>query len=93
MLCLHCSVRNEVLRWFHQTTKSLRYADYRRYFSLQALSLTGNWIQVVAANWLVLQITGSAVAVGFTSALEFLPCLLLGLHAGAVVDSLRVRVS
>ena len=50
---------------------SLSVPNYRRYFAGQLVSLTGNWMQIVAEMWLILSLTGSGVAVGITSALQF----------------------
>ncbi|MGH2993257.1 MAG: MFS transporter [Solirubrobacterales bacterium] len=62
---------------------SLRIPNYRRFFVGQLVSISGNWMQTVAEIWVVLSLTGSGVAVGFTTALQFLPMLLLGVWAGA----------
>jgi Transmembrane secretion effector len=56
---------------------SLAIPNYRRYFAGQLVSLSGNWMQIVAEMWLVLTLTGSALAVGVTAALQFLPMLFL----------------
>jgi MFS family permease len=43
----------------------------------QVISNTGTWMQRVAQDWLVLELThGSGVALGITSGLQFLPTLL-----------------
>ena len=65
---------------------SLRVPNYRRYFAGQLVSLSGNWMQMVAEMWLVLELTGSGVAVGVTSALQFLPVLLFGAWGGVLAD-------
>lgn len=70
---------------------SLRVPNYRRYFAGQVLSLTGNWMQIVAEMWLVVQLTGSGVSVGLTAALQFLPLLLLGAYGGVVADRVDKR--
>ena len=57
---------------------SLEVPNYRRYFVGQLVSLSGNWMQMVAEMWVVLSLTGSGVAVGAITALQFLPMLLLG---------------
>ena len=36
------------------TFKSLGVPNYRRYFAGQVVSLSGNWMQIVAETWLVL---------------------------------------
>ena len=65
---------------------SLSVPNYRRYFAGQLISLSGNWMQTVAAVWLVLSLTGSGVAVGLTTALQFLPMLLFGAWGGLLAD-------
>ncbi len=65
---------------------SLEIPNYRRYFAGQIVSLSGNWMQMVAEMWLILELTGSGVAVGVTSALQFLPLLLLGAWGGVLAD-------
>ena len=65
---------------------SLAVPNYRRYFAGQLVSLSGNWMQTVAAIWLVLSLTGSGVAVGLTTALQFLPMLLFGAWGGLLAD-------
>jgi MFS family permease len=76
-----------VRRSFH----SLEVANYRRYFIGQLISLSGTWMQTVAAIWLVLDLTGSGVAVGLTTALQFLPMLLIGAWGGLLADRLPKR--
>jgi MFS family permease len=70
---------------------SLQVPNYRRYFWGQIVSLSGNWMQTVAEIWLVLTLTGSGVAVGLTTALQFLPMLLFGAWGGLLADRLEKR--
>ena len=70
---------------------SLAVPNYRRYFSGQLVSLSGNWMQTVAEVWLILTLTGSGVAVGLTTALQFLPMLLFGAWGGLLADRLAKR--
>ncbi len=65
---------------------SLSVPNYRRYFAGQIVSLSGNWMQVVAEMWLILSLTGSGLAVGLTSALQFLPMLLFAAWGGLLAD-------
>lgn len=65
---------------------SLENPNYRRYFYGQALSLIGTWMQMVAQSWLVLTMTGSAIAVGVVVALQTAPVLLLAPYGGVVAD-------
>ncbi|GAA3302090.1 MFS transporter [Streptomyces cinereospinus] len=70
---------------------SLRVRNYRLFFLGQVVSNTGTWMQRIAQDWLVLSLTGSATAVGVTTALQFLPILLFGLYGGVLVDRLPKR--
>jgi MFS family permease len=65
---------------------SLHVPNYRRYFAGQVVSLSGNWMQMVAETWLVLELTGSGIAVGLTAAFQFLPVLLFGAYGGLLAD-------
>ena len=71
-----------------RTVRSLRHPNYRRYIGGHALSIIGTWMQRVAQDWLVLELTGSPVAVGTALALQFLPMLLFGMWGGVLVDRL-----
>jgi MFS family permease len=70
---------------------SLKVRNYRLFFLGQVVSNIGTWMQRIAQDWLVLSLTGSATAVGFTTALQFLPMLLFGLYGGVLVDRLPKR--
>jgi MFS family permease len=70
---------------------SLEVPNYRRYFAGQLISLSGTWMQTVAAVWLILTLTGSGVAVGLTTALQFLPMLVLGAWGGLLADRFPKR--
>ncbi|MGW1953850.1 MFS transporter [Streptomyces sp. NPDC001920] len=70
---------------------SLKVRNYRLFFLGQVVSNTGTWTQRIAQDWLVLSLTGSATAVGITTALQFLPMLLFGLYGGVLVDRLPKR--
>jgi MFS family permease len=70
---------------------SLSVPNYRRYFTGQIVSVSGNWMQMVAEVWLMLSLTGSGVAVGITTALQFLPILLFGAWGGVLADRFSKR--
>jgi MFS family permease len=74
-----------------RTFSALRIPNYRRYFTGQAISLIGTWMQTTAQVWLVLQLTGSATDLGFVVALQTLPVLLLGPYGGLVADRIDKR--
>lgn len=74
-----------------QTFASLKIRNYRLFFIGRGFSHMGNWMQMVALGWLVLEVTGSGVALGSVLALKFLPLLLAGPFAGIVVDRFDKR--
>ena len=78
-------------RALRRSFTSLAVPNYRRYFAGQLVSVTGNWTQVVAEMWLILTLTGSGLAVGVTSALQFLPLLLFGAWGGVLADRFPKR--
>jgi MFS family permease len=74
-----------------QTFSSLSNRNYRRYFTGQAISLVGTWMQTVAQSWLVLQLTNSGTALGLVVALQTLPTLILGPYGGVIADRIDKR--
>ncbi|MGA9162664.1 MAG: MFS transporter [Actinomycetota bacterium] len=74
-------------RAVHRTFHALGHSrNFRLFFIGQAISVTGTWMQMVAAAWLVLRLTGSGVALGIDTALAFGPILLLGPLGGSLAD-------
>lgn len=74
-----------------QTFRSLRHRNYRLYFTSEAISRAGTWVQLIAEQWLVIQLGGSGVALGITTALQFTPLLLFGAFGGVLVDRWNKR--
>lgn len=74
-------------RWF----PALSIRNYRLFFIGHFISVTGVWMQRLAQDWLVLQLTGSGVAVGATTALQFTPILLAGIWGGHIADRVDRR--
>jgi MFS family permease len=72
-----------VHRTFHAVGHS---RNFRLFFAGQAVSVTGTWMQMVAAAWLVLHLTNSGVALGIDTALAFGPILVLGPLGGTFAD-------
>ncbi len=70
---------------------SLSVPNYRRYFAGQVVSLSGNWMQIVAETWLILELTNSGLAVGVNTALQFAPLLLFGAFGGLLADRFDKR--
>ncbi|MFC4947959.1 MFS transporter [Pseudonocardia sp. GCM10023141] len=73
------------------TFAALRVPNFRIYVAGQSVANTGAWMQSIAQDWLVLELTGSASAVGITMALQFLPMLLLGMYGGMLADRFPKR--
>jgi MFS family permease len=65
--------------------------SYRIYLAGQSLANTGTWMQSIAQDWLIYDLTHSSTSVGVTMALQFLPILALGLHTGGLADRLPKR--
>jgi MFS family permease len=65
---------------------ALRSRGFRTYLIGQSLANTGTWMQNIAQDWLVLQLTHSAFAVGLVMTLQFLPTLFLGVYGGHLAD-------
>ena len=74
-----------------RTFSSLKVPNYRKYFTGQLASITGNWMQTVGEMWLMVKLTGSGSLVGLTAGLQFLPILLFGAWGGLLADRLPKR--
>ena len=68
-----------------------RHRNYRLFFAGQIVSVSGTWMQNIAAAWLVLELTHSPMAVGILALCQFLPFTVFGLFAGVLVDRLDAR--
>jgi MFS family permease len=70
---------------------SLRTRNYRLFATGQVVSNTGSWMQRVAQDWLVLNLThNSGTALGVITGLQFAP-MLFSLWGGAVADRYSKR--
>ncbi|HEU4667307.1 MAG TPA: MFS transporter [Arthrobacter sp.] len=84
------AVVSEHLPWKH-TFISLRVPNFRIFAIGHFIAVVAIWMQRIAQDWLVLELSGSVTAVGFTVALQFLPSLLLGPWGGMVADRFAKR--
>ncbi|TDO49095.1 putative MFS family arabinose efflux permease [Kribbella sp. VKM Ac-2527] len=73
------------------TFRAFKVRNFRLYASGAIVSNTGTWMQRVAQDWLVLELTHSGTALGIVTGLQFLPALLLGPYAGLVADRFPKR--
>jgi MFS family permease len=74
------------------TFAALRVPNFRIYLSAHAIASTGIWMQNIALEWLVLELSGSPAAVGVAMACQFLPMLLIGMYGGVIADRYPKRV-
>jgi MFS family permease len=63
-----------------------KHRNYRLFFTGQVISLVGTWMQNIALAWYVIELTHSAVAVGFLAFCRFAPFTVFGLVSGVVAD-------
>jgi len=73
------------------TFRALSVRNYRVYAMGSFVSNVGTWMQNTAQAWLVLVLTGSGTALGFTVALQLLPTLLLSPLGGVLADRFPKR--
>lgn len=83
-------VVSERLPWRH-TFISLKVRNFRIFAIGHFIAVVALWMQRIAQDWLVLQLSGSVTAVGVTVALQFLPSLLLGPWGGMMADRFAKR--
>ena len=75
-----------------RTFRSLRrHRNYRIFFYGQLVSLAGSWMQNIALAWLVLELSGSPLAIGALAFCRFVPFTVFGLAAGVVADRMDTR--
>jgi len=70
------------------TFRSLRNRNFRLFFTGQFISQTGTWFEMIGITWLMLQLTGSGVALGMVTVARFGPLLILGPWGGVLSDRL-----
>jgi MFS family permease len=75
-----------------ESLSSLRVPNFRLFTISNVLAMSGTWMQRIAQDWLVLQLSHSVAAVGITVAMQFTPMLLFGLYGGLIVDRYSKRM-
>jgi MFS family permease len=68
-----------------------RHRNYRLFFTGQAISLIGFWMQAIAQSWLVYRMTDSPTLLGLVAFAGQVPVLLVSPFAGVVADRLDRR--
>jgi MFS family permease len=83
-------VLGERVLW-RDTFIALRTHNYRLYVISQFIANTSGWMQRIATDWLVLELTGNVALVGLTVAFQFAPILILGPYGGVIADRYSKR--
>ena len=65
---------------------ALSVRNYRNFWLMQWVALIGFWLQLTTQQWLVYELTGSALLLGLVSAMQFTPALLFSLFIGFWID-------
>jgi MFS family permease len=68
-----------------------RHRNYRLFFTGQAISLVGFWMQAIAQSWLVYSLTDSAFLLGLVAFAGQAPVLVVSPFAGVIADRLNRR--
>jgi MFS family permease len=73
------------------TFSSLRHRNFRLLWVGTLISSSGDWMDQIALNWLVYQLTGSAVYLGILNLCRLTPILVFTLIGGVVADRVERR--
>jgi len=71
--------------------KAFQYPDYRLLWFGSCTSTIGTWMQIVAQNWLVFDLTKSPFYLGLDAFLGSIPIVLFSLVGGVVADRMDRR--
>lgn len=71
----------------HSLFSALRLPAFRGLWAGSAIYFTGNAMQVMAASWLMVELTGSSFLAALVQTAVFLPMFLLALPAGVMADT------
>lgn len=74
------------LPWTRRTFSALAHRNYRLMWIGTLISHTGDWIDLVALNWLVVTMSGSPFDLALVNLARGLPVLLFTLIGGVVAD-------
>lgn len=73
------------------TIQALKYRNYRLLWIGSCFSFTGQWMQMIALSWLVLDITGSPFYLGLLGLVRAIPSFVFSLYGGILADRLNRR--
>lgn len=84
-------ISNKLSLYFRQTFTSLRYPNYRLWFTGQLVSLIGTWMQSAAQGYLIFELTHSSAQLGYVGFVGGLPSWFFTLYAGVIADRVPRR--
>ncbi|MCX7903867.1 MAG: MFS transporter [Caloramator sp.] len=70
---------------------AFNHRNYRLFWTGQAISLIGTWMQNAALNWLVYSMTRDGFLSGLMTAVQFTPLFAFSLFAGLVIERFPKR--
>lgn len=74
-----------------RTFSSLRHRNYRLLWTGNVISQSGDWMDQIAFNWLIYDMTGSTVALAMVNLCRAGPMILFTLIGGVVADRVERR--
>lgn len=74
-----------------KTFAALKHPNYKKWFWGQMISLFGTWMQITAQGFLVFQLTGSPLFLGYVGFASGVPTWLFMLYGGVVADRFSRR--
>ena len=63
-----------------RTFVSLDFRQYRKYATGTFVMNLGTWMHRIAQDWLILELTGSGVALGIITGLQFAPAIFFSFY-------------
>lgn len=80
-----------MLKFFKNRFSPFKHRNFRYFFFVQTLSLTGQWSHDLARTWIILELMGKASSLGLLQLAIAIPALLFILHGGVVVDRSNIK--
>ena len=71
--------------------RAFRHRNFRILYPANTASNIGGWVQRIAQDWLVLELTHSGTYLGIITALQFAPVWFVSLPGGALADRFNKR--
>lgn len=67
----------------------LKFNPYHRFISAQCIARTIDWMDIIALNWITLQLTGSAVFIAYINFARLMPQLAFAFIIGKMIDTVQ----